>query len=330
MEGGGNKMAETAKLSAALKLKNRSSSSTLLGGSLKKMRRHWQLYLLISLPVAYFILFKYVPILGVQIAFKDLNPIKGIWASPWVGFKHFQSFFEHPNFWLLIKNTMYLSLYSLAVGFPAPILLALMLNELKNGLFKRSVQMITYAPYFISTVVMVSMIILFLSPRIGVIDHIRTSLGLASINFMGKPSLFSTIFVLSDVWQFMGYSAIIYIAALAGVNPHLYEASKIDGATRLQKIIHIDIPSIMPVMVLLLILNMGHLLSIGFEKVYLLQNPLNIGASEIISTYVYKVGLVQANYSFSSAVGLFNSFINLMLLLFANYGARRITGSGLF
>lgn len=294
------------------------------------MRRHWQLYILILLPFIYFILFKYVPILGVQIAFKDLNPIKGIWGSPWVGLKHFQAFFEHPHFWMLIRNTLYLSLYSLAVGFPVPILLALMLNELRDGLFKRSVQMVTYAPYFISTVVMVSMIILFLSPRIGVVDHIRTALGMASVNYMGIPSLFSTIFVLSEVWQFMGYSAIIYIAALAGVNPQLYEAAKIDGATRLQKIIHIDLPSIMPVMVLLLVLNMGQLLNIGFEKVYLMQNPLNIGASEIISTYVYKVGLVQANYSFSAAVGLINSIINLLLILAANYGARRITGSGLF
>ncbi|RXZ79741.1 sugar ABC transporter permease [Paenibacillaceae bacterium] len=300
------------------------------GSSLKKMKRHWQLYLLISLPLMYFILFKYVPILGVQIAFKDLIPTQGIWGSPYVGFKHFQAFFEHPNFWVLIKNTLLLSMYSLAVGFPIPILLALMLNELKNGLFKRAVQMVTYAPYFISTVVMVSMIILFLAPRIGVIDHIRTALGLDSINFMGKPSLFPTIFVLSDLWQFMGYNAIIYIAALAGVNPQLYEAARIDGANRLQKIIHIDLPSIVPVMVLLLVLSLGQLLNIGFEKVYLLQNPLNLGASEIISTYVYKVGLVQANYSFSAAVGLFNSLINFALIVLANLGARRLTGSGLF
>ncbi len=296
----------------------------------RKMRRHWQLYLLILLPLLYFILFKYVPILGVQIAFKDLSAKAGIWGSPWVGFKHFEAFFNHPNFWLLIKNTLFLSLYTLAVGFPAPIILALMINELRNGMFKRTVQMVTYAPYFISTVVMVSMILLFLAPRIGVIDHIRTALGFDSVNFIGEPSMFKTIFVLSDVWQYMGYSAIIYIAALAGVNPQLYEASKLDGASRLQKIIHIDLPSIMPIMVLLLVLNMGQLLNIGFEKVYLLQNPLNTSASEIISTYVYKVGLVQANYSFSAAVGLFNSLINLLLILLANFGARRATGSGLF
>ncbi len=299
-------------------------------GAWKKVRRHWQLYLLISLPVAYFILFKYVPMLGVQIAFKDLNVIKGIWGSPWAGFKHFEAFFEHPNFWGLIRNTLVISLYSLIVGFPAPIILAIALNELRNGIFKRSVQLITYAPYFISTVVMASMIILFLSPRIGFIDHIRTGLGFESVNFIAKPELFSTIYVLSDIWQFMGYGAIIYIAALAGINPQLYEASKIDGASRLQKIFHIDLPSIMPIMVLLLVLNMGQLLNIGFEKVYLLQNPLNIGSSEIISTYVYKIGLVQANYSFSAAVGLFNSFINLLLVLMANFSAKRITGSGLF
>ena len=303
---------------------------TIRSEALRKMRRHWQLYILILLPLLYFILFKYVPILGVQIAFKDLSPKQGIWGSPWVGFKHFEAFFNHPNFWILIKNTLFLSLYTLAIGFPAPILLALMINELKNGLFKRTVQMVTYAPYFISTVVMVSMILLFLAPRIGVIDHIRTALGLESVNYIGDASMFKTIFVLSDVWQYMGYSAIIYIAALAGVNPQLYEASKLDGASRLQKIIHIDLPSIMPIMVLLLVLNMGQLLNIGFEKVYLLQNPLNTSSSEIISTYVYKVGLVQANYSFSAAVGLFNSLINLMLILLANFGARRATGSGLF
>nr|WP_246469391.1 ABC transporter permease subunit [Cohnella nanjingensis] len=294
------------------------------------MRRHWQLYIVIALPLLYFLLFKYVPILGIQIAFKDLNAKQGIWGSPWAGFKHFEAFFHHPSFWTLIKNTVFLSLYSLAVGFPAPILLALMLNELKNGLFKRAVQMITYAPYFISTVVMVSMILLFLAPRTGVIDHIRTAFGFGSINYIGQASMFSSIFVLSDVWQYMGYSAIIYIAALAGVNPQLYEAAKLDGASRLQKIIRIDLPSIMPIMVLLLVLNMGQLLNIGFEKVYLMQNPLNVSASEIISTYVYKVGLIQANYSFSAAVGLFNSLINLALILLANFGARRITGSGLF
>jgi len=301
-----------------------------LSEAMRKIRRHWQLYFLILLPMLYFILFKYVPILGIQIAFKDLNPKLGIWGSPWVGLKHFEAFFNQPNFWLLIQNTLFLSLYALAIGFPVPIILALMINELRDGIFKRTVQLVSYAPYFISTVVMVSMILLFLAPRIGVIDHIRTALGLDSINFIGEPSMFKSIFVLSDAWQYMGYNAIIYIAALAGVNPQLYEAAKLDGASRLQKIIHIDLPSIMPIMVLLLVLNMGQLLNIGFEKVYLLQNPLNTSSSEIISTYVYKVGLVQANYSFSAAVGLFNSIINLVLILLANFGARRATGSGLF
>jgi putative aldouronate transport system permease protein len=323
-------MYDTTGTRTATDLGVHASRRTILHEPLRRMRRHWQLYIVIALPLLYFILFKYVPILGVQIAFKDLNVKDGIWGSPWVGFKHFEEFFNQPNFWLLIKNTLLLSLYSLALGFPAPILLALMLNELKNGFFKRTVQMVTYAPYFISTVVMVSMILLFLAPRIGIADHIRTALGFESVNYIGIASLFKTIYVLSDVWQYMGYSAIIYIAALAGVNPHLYEAAKLDGATRLKKIIHIDLPSIMPIMVLLLVLNMGQLLNIGFEKVYLLQNPLNLSASEIISTYVYKVGLVQANYSFSAAVGLFNSFINLVLIVLANIGARRLTGSGLF
>jgi len=267
--------------------------------------------------------------LGAQIAFKDLNPIKGIWGSPWVGFKHFTDFFNNPYFWDIIKNTFVISFFSLIIGFPIPIILALALNEIRPGFFKKLVQMVTYAPYFISTVVMVSIVILFLSPRIGVVDHIRTRLGLESINFMGDPQLFSTIYVLSDIWQFAGYGAVIYMAALSGVNPQLYEAARVDGASRFQKIIHIDIPGIIPAIVLLLILNAGQIMNIGFEKVYLMQNPLNLSDSEIISTYVYKLGLLQANYSFSSAVGLFNSVINLVLLLSANWIARRISGNSL-
>ena len=297
---------------------------------LKAFRRHWQFYLLIIPPVLYFIIFKYIPMVNSVIAFKNYNVVEGIWGSDWAGFKYFTMFFENPNFWPLVRNTLVLSLYTLVVGFPIPILLALLLNEIRQGVFKRSVQMVTYAPYFISTVVIVSMLTLILSPRLGIVNDLLGIFGVDSINFLGEQSMFRSVYVWSDVWQHTGYNAIIYIAALAGVNPELYEAAKVDGASRLQRIIHIDLPSIMPVMVIILILNVGNVMAIGFEKVYLLQNPLNLATSEIIATYVYKVGLLNANFSFATAVGLFNSVINLILLVAVNAFARRISNNSLW
>lgn len=296
----------------------------------KAFKRHWQLYLLVIPPVLYFLIFKYIPMANAVIAFKDYNVVQGIWGSEWAGLKYFKLFFENPSFWPLVKNTLVLSLYTLLVGFPIPIILALLLNEIRQGIFKRSVQMVTYAPYFISTVVIVSMLTLILSPRLGIVNDVLAIFGLESINFLGEPGMFRSVYVWSDVWQHTGYNAIIYIAALAGVNPELYEAAKVDGASRLQKIIHIDIPSIMPVMVIILILNVGNIMAIGFEKVYLLQNPLNLATSEIIATYVYKVGLLNANFSFATAVGLFNSVINLILLLSVNTIAKRISNNSLW
>ncbi|MCE5168850.1 ABC transporter permease subunit [Paenibacillus profundus] len=299
-------------------------------GAGKKMKKHWQLYLLVFLPIAYIIIFKYVPMGGVLIAFKEYNVVKGIWESPWVGFKYFEQFLNSPYFWNYIRNTIVVSLYGLLVGFPAPILLALFLNEIKNGFFKKTVQMVTYAPYFISTVIMVSIIIVALSPNVGMLNNILRLFGFEGIDFMGRPELFKSIYVWSDVWQFTGYGAIIYIAALSGVNPDLYEAAKVDGATRFQKIWNIDLPSIFPVMVILLILNVGSMMSLGFEKMYLMQNPLNLESSEIISTYVYKVGLLNANFSFSTAIGLFNSIINLVLIVTVNAIARKLSESSLW
>ncbi|MFB9328054.1 ABC transporter permease [Paenibacillus aurantiacus] len=293
-------------------------------------RRSWELYALVLLPVLYLLVFKYIPMFGVQIAFKDFNVVKGIWGSEWVGFKHFETFFHSPNFWLLIQNTIGISFYSLLAGFPVPILLALALNEVRTGLFKRSVQMVTYAPHFISTVVMVSIIILMLTPHVGVVERLLGFFGLPSTNFMGIPEYFKSIYVWSGVWQEMGYASIIYIAALAGVDPSLYEAARMDGASRLQKIIHIDLPALVPVTVIMLILSLGSVMGVGFEKIYLMQNPLNVSASEVISTYVYKVGLLGANFSFSSAVGLFNSVINLILLLTVNFIARRVSQTSLW
>ncbi|UQZ80908.1 putative multiple-sugar transport system permease YteP [Paenibacillus konkukensis] len=296
----------------------------------KQIRRHWQFYLLILLPLLYLITFKYVPMFGALIAFKEYNVIKGILGSPWAGMKYFELFFKNPQFWTLIKNTLAISFYGLAVGFPAPIILALALNEIRGGLFKRTVQMVTYAPYFISTVVMVSMIILLLSPRLGVVNHLLGLAGIGEINFLGDPGLFRSIFVWSDVWQHTGYAAVIYLAALAGVDPTLYEAAKVDGASRLQKIGHVDLPGILPTAVILLILNVGNIMSLGFEKIYLMQNPLNLMTSEIIATYVYKIGLLNANFSFASAVGLFNSVVNLLLLVTVNAVAKRISSSSLW
>ncbi|SMG18879.1 ABC transporter permease [Paenibacillus aquistagni] len=296
----------------------------------KKIQRHWQLYIVISLPLLYLLIFKYIPMTGIVIAFKDYNVVQGMWGSPWAGFKYFNQFFDSPNFWLYIKNTLGISLYGLIVGFPAPIILALALNEIRTGFFKKSVQMVTYAPYFISTVVMVSIIIVNLTPNVGMVSRFFALLGVADTNFMGNPALFKSIYVLSDVWQMTGYGAIIYIAALAGVNPELYESAKVDGASRFQKILRIDLPSILPVAVIMLILNLGNIMKLGFEKIYLMQNPLNLNSSEVISTYVYKVGLLGSNFSFSTAIGLFNSIVNLMLLILVNYIARKLTENSLW
>ncbi|PYI56646.1 ABC transporter permease [Paenibacillus flagellatus] len=294
------------------------------------MKKHWQFYGLVALPLLYIAVFKYVPMFGVLIAFKEYNVVQGLFGSPWVGLKYFRQFFETPFFWQYIRNTLGITLYGLLVGFPAPILLALALNEIRHGLFKKSVQLVTYAPYFISTVIMVSILIVNLSPHVGLLANVMKAFGLEPVDFMGKPELFKSIYVWSDVWQYTGYGAIIYIAALAGVNPDLYEAAKVDGASRLQKIVHIDIPSLVPVTVILLILNLGHVMSLGFEKIYLMQNPLNQSTSEVISTYVYKVGLLGANFSFSAAIGLFNSVVNFILLLVVNAVAKKVSSTSLW
>ena len=297
---------------------------------IKKIKRHWQLYLLVIIPLAFLITFKYIPMFGIIIAFKDYSVTRGILGSEWVGLHYFRYFFESPNFSLLMKNTLGLSLYGLIVGFICPIILALALNEVSRARFKKLVQTVTYAPFFISTVIMVSIIILFLSPNSGLVNNILGLFGIDAINFMGIPAYFKSIYVWSDVWQNTGYSAIIYLAALAGVNPTLYEAARIDGASRIQKIFHVDIPGITPIIVVLLILNIGNLMALGFEKIYLMQNDLNTSSSEVIATYVYKVGLLGANYSFAAAVGLFNSIVNFILIIMANSISKRFSESSLW
>ena len=302
-----------------------------------EMAANWQLYLLVLLPVVYLILFHYWPMLGVQIAFKDFKPTKGIWGSPWASsrgqvnvFKHFQRFLRSSYSLQIIGNTISLSLYSLLAKFPCCLLLALMMNELRSERVKRVVQTITYAPHFISMVVMCSMIILFLSPSSGVLNRIIEILGGQSVYFMGKPEYFKTIYVLSGVWQNTGWSSIIYMAALSGIDPQLHEAATIDGASRLQRVWHINLPGILPTAVILLIMNCGSLMSIGFEKAFLLMNDLNRAAAEIISTFVYQRGLIDRNYSSAAAIGLFNSAINLVLLLGVNAIARRVSDTSLW
>jgi putative aldouronate transport system permease protein len=297
---------------------------------LSKHMKVWQLYACISIPLALVIVFSYVPMGGVLIAFKDFSARRGIFGSPWVGMKYFNQFFETPIFWTLLKNTVLLSLYSLVAGFPFSIILALAFNEMTNGRLKKSLQTITYAPFFISTVVMVGIILQLLSIRYGAVNILIKALGGAPIDFIGQGSLFRSIYVWSGIWQGAGYGSVLYVAALAAVDPSLYEAAVIDGASRFQKVIHIDIPSILPTIIITLILSTGGILSVGFEKVYLLQNPLNYKYSEIISTYVYKVGIQQAQFSLSTAVGVFNSVVNFIILLFVNYLARKQGETSLF
>src|SRR5690625_5205471 len=271
----------------------------------------------------------YIPMYGVQIAFKDFFANLGIVGSPWAGFEHFERFFNSYYFWRLLKNTIILNVYGLLL-FPLPIIFALSLNELKHGAFKKWSQTLTYAPHFISVVVLVGMIVAFLDPITGIINHAITSLGGESINFLESPKWFRHIFVWSGQWQQLGWGTIIYLAALAGVNPELQEAATVDGASRLQRIFHINIPSILPTIIVLFILNIGNFMAIGFEKVLLLQNELNSTTSDVIQTFVYETGLLEGQYSYAAAVGLFESVINITLLVIVNHIARRVSENSLW
>ena len=296
----------------------------------KSIFRNYELYLFLLPTFLYFLVFHYGPMYGVQIAFKNFTASRGIWGSPWVGFAHFQRFFSSYQFWSLLRNTLGISLYSLIAGFPVPIILALLLNQIPGKRFRRTVQTITYAPNFISVVVIVGMLLVFLSPRGGLINAIIELFGGTSIYFMARPEWFQTIYVLSGIWQGAGFGSIIYLAALSSIDPQLHEAAIVDGATKLQRIRHIDIPGIVPTAVILLILNTGTIMNVGFEKAFLMQTPLNLETSEIISTYVYKVGLVNAQFSFSSAVGLFRAAINLTLIVAVNRFARTVGETALW
>ena len=280
--------------------------------------------------VLYFAIFAYAPMSGVLLAFKDFKIKLGIFGSPWVGFDHFERFFSSFNFELLLKNTIGISLYSLLIGFPVPIIFALLLNYLISKRLKKALQMVSYAPYFISTVVICGMLAIFMDKNTGVFNQIIVALGGNAQDFLSRPEYFKSIYVWSGIWQSMGYSSIIYISALSGVDPTMHEAAIMDGATKVQRIIHIDLPSIKSTIIMLLILQLGSLMNVGFEKVFLLQNDLNMSASDVINTYVYRVGLVQNNYSYSTAVGLFNSAINMVLVIAANQVSKKFANESLW
>lgn len=306
-------------------------------GKVKSRRRfgksifaRWQLYLMTVPALAYIMIFAYKPMYGVLIAFQKYSLKKGITGSPWVGFDNFERLFSSYWFPIILKNTLGISLLSLVVGFPIPIILALMVNEIRNERVKRTFQTVSYAPYFISTVVICGMITLFLNPESGVINKVINLFGMESVFFMQNAHQFKWIYVLSGVWQGSGWGAIIYFAALSAVDKELLEAADIDGATRLQKIIYINLPVLVPTIVILFILNCGSLLNVGYEKVYLLQNSANLSGSEVISTYVYKMGLENQDFSFSTAAGLFNSIVNGVILITANGISRKLGNSSLW
>ncbi|MBQ2976640.1 MAG: sugar ABC transporter permease [Clostridia bacterium] len=300
-----------------------SKTSGKLGSLRKEIRNRWQVYLMMLPAVILLLLFSYKPMYGVVIAFKNYNFRGGIWGSPWVGLKQFETLFSSYWFPIILKNTLSISLIALVLGFPFPIILALMTNEIQRSWVKKTVQTISYAPHFISTVVLCGMVILFLSPENGIINLAIEAFGGEAIYFMAQPRMFKWIYVISGIWQGTGWSAIIYVAALSGVDKELLEAAEIDGATRFQKVIYINFPVLVPTIIILFILRCGNILDIGYEKVFALQNSANLNGAEVISTYVYKMGLVKSNFSFSTAAGLFNSLVNSAILLLANFISKK-------
>lgn len=296
----------------------------------KRFRQTRTLYWFVIPGLAFYLVFKYYPIYGSQIAFRDYSPFLGFSNSPWVGLAHFNRFFSSPDFWNIIKNTLVINITNLVFGFPFPILLAIMLNELNGRRFKKIVQTVTYAPYFISIVVMVGMLYTMLSPFSGVINTVLKLFGQEPVFFMAESAMYVPIYVISGIWQNCGWSAVVYIAALSSVSSELHEAAVVDGAGRFRRIISIDLPCIMPTVVTMLILSAGQLLSIGFEKSFLLQNSINLGVSEVISTYTYKRGLLGGDFSYASAIEMFQAFINFTILLVVNNISRKVNETSLW
>lgn len=296
---------------------------------LRGMARDWQLYTLIALPVVWVFLLNYVPMNGILISFQDYKIKQGIMSSPWVGLKYYKKFINYPGFWKILCNTLRISLYSMAT-FPLSMILALLINELDNKKFQKVVQMITYMPHFISTVVVCSMLTLFLSRTNGLLTNLFVVLGGERRALLEEAAAFPGILVWSNVWQDIGWGSIIYLSALSGVSPELVEAAHIDGASRAQIVWHVNIPTIMPTFIILLIMRCGSVLSVGYEKILLLQNALNLDSSQVISTYVYELGLQSGQYSYSSAIGMFNTVVNVIFLLLVNAVARRVSDVGLW
>lgn len=295
----------------------------------REWKHNWIMYLMILPVLVYFVVYEYGPMYGIIIAFKDYNVKKGILGSDWAGLKHFDRLFRSYNFKTMLTNTLGISLYSLLVGFPLPIVFALLLNYLKSKRLKKAVQMMSYAPHFLSTVVICSILMLYCD-KTGIFNVIGSFFGMTPVNWLSKPEWFKHIYVWSGVWQGMGWSAIIYISALAGVDYEMHEAAIMDGATIVQRMIHIDLPSIIPTIIMLLIMRMGSVMSVGFEKVYLMQNALNYESSLIISTYVYEMGMLGGDFSFSTAVGLFNTLINVTLIVMANTFSKHVLKESLW
>lgn len=301
-------------------------------GLARRIINRRQLYIMLLLPIVYIIVFSYIPMLGLQIAFKKFDSNAGIWGSQWVGFTNFIKFFNSYQFERVLKNTLIVSIYHLIAGFPIPIIFALLINVVRSKTYKKTVQMITYVPHFISVVVLVGITLQLFDSRIGLVSTIYTFLTKQPMpEILGNPSAFPHLYVWSGIWQNTGWNSIIYIAALAGVDSELHEAATVDGASRLKRVLYIDLPSIIPTATILLIMNAGKMMSIGFEKVYLLQNPLNLRTSEIISTYVYKVGLTGfSDFSYATSIGLFNSIINFLLIIIVNQISKKISDSSLW
>ena len=319
-------------MSGGREMKKKDERIRAKGNLWRRIARNWGLYLLLLPALTLLICFTYKPMYGVLIAFKEYKPVKGIlgsaWADPW--YKYFKKFFDSFQFKTTIRNTLVITLYSMLVMFPVPIILALGINQLKNRTYRKIFQTVTYMPHFISTVVMVGLLTLLLSPGSGLLGAICGMLGIEAPNFLGQPSAFKHLYVWSDVWQHVGWDSIIYIAALSSVDPSLYEAATVDGATNLQKIKYVDIPMLVPTAVIMLIMRFGSLMSLGFEKVYLMQNDLNLTASEVISTYVYKIGIINVQYSYSAAINLFSTVINFILLILVNQISKKVSDNSLW
>lgn len=293
-------------------------------GVKKRILKNKAFYFLLIPGMLYFVLFQYVPMYGALIAFQNYSPVKGFFGSQWVGMKNFIDFFSHPSFKLVLNNTLIISFYKLIFGFPAPIIFALLLNEVKNIAFKRTIQTITYLPHFLSWIVVAGLLGTLLSPSSGIINIILKSIGLPSIYFMADPKFFRSILVVSDIWKEVGWSSIIYIAAISNINPEMYEATVVDGANKWKQMIHVTIPSIIPTVVIMLILRVGNILNAGFEQIFIMYSPNVYNVSDIIDTFVYRMGLEQVKFSFATAVGLFKSLIGLILILSTNKIAKMI------